>query len=229
VELLWYDLCLIKALVTLFGYPSSPCSVNGSYALFLWNRAVRRSIKHPIVRSLGTLQPTRKTPDLDHGGIKRRTGISDCDRLLCLPALEFLRSPHVASARFVPSIALTLGIVAPTPAQQRPLSPQGQRSVGNPKWPKNRLFGRVIASSLICYGVKPSEWEPWLREHEWFSGASENLAENFPTVVEHLLFPAELRKRILLEIMNPRNGISAGYGVLAEPYCEGFFGHRQSS
>ena len=51
--------------------------------------------------------------------------------------------------------------------------------------------------------VRPSEWEPWLREQPWLNKAAVSLGENFPATVEHLLVPAELRKRVLLEIMNP--------------------------
>lgn len=80
---------------------------------------------------------------------------------------------------------------------------------------------RKLLGSRPPERVKPSEWEPWLREHTWFNAGAESLAENFPAVVEHLLFPAELRKRVLLEIMNPRNGISAGYGMLAELVMRG--------
>ena len=69
--------------------------------------------------------------------------------------------------------------------------------------------------------VRPSEWEPWLREQPWFNRAAVSLAENFPATVEHLLVPAELRKRVLLEIMNPGNGISNGYVILAELVMRG--------
>lgn len=61
--------------------------------------------------------------------------------------------------------------------------------------------------------VRPTEWEPWLQEQLWFNRAATSLAENFPATVEHLLVPAELRKRVLLDIMNPRNGISSGYAT----------------
>jgi hypothetical protein len=69
--------------------------------------------------------------------------------------------------------------------------------------------------------VRPTEWEPWLREQPWFNQEALSLAENFPATVEHLLVPAELRKRVLLEIMNPGNGISNGYAILAELVMRG--------
>ena len=90
-----------------------------------------------------------------------------------------------------------------------------------------KQIARIVFSERKLLGarpperIKPSEWEPWLREQTWFNDAAESLAENFPATVEHLLVPAELRKRVLLDIMNPTNGISSGYGVLAELVMRG--------
>ncbi len=64
--------------------------------------------------------------------------------------------------------------------------------------------------------VKPSEWESWLQAFDWFVPGADRLAENFPLAVEHLLVPAELRKRVLLDLMRPVNGISNGYKILAD-------------
>lgn len=64
--------------------------------------------------------------------------------------------------------------------------------------------------------VKPSEWESWLQGFDWFVPGNDRLAENFPLVVEHLLVPAEFRKRVILDLMRPVNGISAGYRILAD-------------
>src|SRR5215469_7277027 len=64
--------------------------------------------------------------------------------------------------------------------------------------------------------VKPSEWESWLQGFDWFIPGADRLAENFPAVVEHLLVPAEFRKRVLLDLMRPVHGISSGYKTLAD-------------
>ena len=64
--------------------------------------------------------------------------------------------------------------------------------------------------------VKPTEWETWLQRFNWFLPGADRLAENFPVVVEHLLVPAEFRKRVLLDLMRPVNGISNGYKILAD-------------
>ena len=58
--------------------------------------------------------------------------------------------------------------------------------------------------------VKPSEWESWLQAFDWFIPGAGRVGENFPLVVEHLLTPAEFRKRLLLDLMRPVNGISSG-------------------
>jgi hypothetical protein len=61
VEQLWYGLCLIKAVGTLFVV----CVVVLLCKRFLrsipFNRVKRRSAKHPMVHSIGTVQPTRKS------------------------------------------------------------------------------------------------------------------------------------------------------------------------
>jgi hypothetical protein len=64
--------------------------------------------------------------------------------------------------------------------------------------------------------VKPSEWESWLQSLPWFIPGLDRLAENFPLGVEHLLVPAEFRKKVILDLMRPVNGISGGYKVLAD-------------
>jgi hypothetical protein len=90
-----------------------------------------------------------------------------------------------------------------------------------------KQIARVVYSERKLQGqrpperVRPTEWEPWLQEQPWFNRAATSLAENFPATVEHLLVPAELRKRVLLDIMNPRNGISSGYATLADLVMRG--------
>lgn len=64
--------------------------------------------------------------------------------------------------------------------------------------------------------VKPSEWEPWLQSFPWFIQGADRLAENFPLAVEHLLVPAEFRKQAILQLMQPRTGLSPGYKILAD-------------
>jgi hypothetical protein len=64
--------------------------------------------------------------------------------------------------------------------------------------------------------VKPTEWETWLQGFNWFLPGADRLAENFPLVVENLLIPAEFRKRVLLDLMRPVNGISNGYKIVAD-------------
>jgi hypothetical protein len=75
---------------------------------------------------------------------------------------------------------------------------------------------RELKSARPPERVKPSEWESWLQGFDWFLPGVDRLAENFPLVVEHLLVPAEFRKRVLLDLMRPVNGISSGYKILAD-------------
>ena len=75
---------------------------------------------------------------------------------------------------------------------------------------------RILAGSRPPERVKPSEWESWLRQFSWFLHGEDRLGENFPLVVEHLLTPAEFRKIVLLDLMQPRHGISAGYRSLSD-------------
>jgi hypothetical protein len=75
---------------------------------------------------------------------------------------------------------------------------------------------RVLQNTRPPERVKPSEWEAWLHGFDWFVPGIDRLAENFPLAVEHLLVPAEFRKRVLLDLMRPVNGISAGYKILAD-------------
>ncbi len=69
--------------------------------------------------------------------------------------------------------------------------------------------------------VKPSEWEPWLQSFPWFIKGDDRLAENFPPAVEHLLVPAEFRKRVILDLMTPGSGMSTGYRNLADMMMRG--------
>jgi hypothetical protein len=75
---------------------------------------------------------------------------------------------------------------------------------------------RELKNSRPPERVKPSEWEAWLQTFDWFIPGPDRLAENFPLVVENLLVPAEFRKRVLLDLMRPVNGISVGYKIVAD-------------
>jgi len=75
---------------------------------------------------------------------------------------------------------------------------------------------RVLGGSRPPERVKPSEWEPWLQSFPWFLHGTDRLAENFPLVVDHLLTPAEFRRRVILELMVARNGVSSGYKILSD-------------
>lgn len=69
--------------------------------------------------------------------------------------------------------------------------------------------------------VKLSQWLPWLQGQRWFINGDDRLAENFPLAVEHLLHPAEFRRDVLLDLIQPLNGVSSGYHVLADLMLRG--------
>jgi len=75
---------------------------------------------------------------------------------------------------------------------------------------------RNLSGTRAPERVKPTEWEPWLQSMPWFIEGADRLPENFPLAVENLLVPAEFRKSVLLDLMKPRAGLSAGYKTLAD-------------
>ena len=90
-----------------------------------------------------------------------------------------------------------------------------------------KQIARLVFSERVLGGVrppervKPSEWQPWLQTFPWFIPGADRLAENFPLAVEHLLTPAECRKRVILDLMRPRNGLSIGYKALSDLVMRG--------
>ena len=81
VEQLWYGLCLIKAVLTLFVVSVVVLLCKRFLRCLPCNRVKRRSAKHPMVHSLGTVQPPRKSDaseskaaDLDSGDMMSRIG-----------------------------------------------------------------------------------------------------------------------------------------------------------
>jgi len=80
-----------------------------------------------------------------------------------------------------------------------------------------RVFAeKVKGGAILPEQVKLAEWQTWLQSHLWFIKGEDRLAENFPLVVQHLLDPREYRARLLLDLLQPTNGIGPGYKRLAE-------------
>ena len=71
VEQVWFGLCLIKAIFTLFAVS---LVVLLCWRLLRSSRVRRRPPNHPMVHPLGTVNPTRKPADLDRAEAKRRFG-----------------------------------------------------------------------------------------------------------------------------------------------------------
>jgi len=85
-----------------------------------------------------------------------------------------------------------------------------------------RVFAEKIkGGSVPPEHVKLTEWQTWLQSHPWFIKGEDRLAENFPLVVTHLLDPREYRTRVLLDLLQPSNGLGAGYRSLAHLVMRG--------
>src|ERR1700748_3257868 len=112
----WFGLCPSRQWLPRSLYPSSCCSKSGSYA----NRTMRLSAKTPNGAFAWPRAASSELPTPVLATSKEALNERNCDRLLCLLALQLINSADTASARFVQGIANTRGIVALTPAQQDP-------------------------------------------------------------------------------------------------------------
>jgi hypothetical protein len=81
IEELWYGFWLIKAVASLSFLFVVVLLCKRFLRCIPWNRVKRRSVKHSMVHSLGTLRPPRnfdasesKAADLDPDDMKRRIG-----------------------------------------------------------------------------------------------------------------------------------------------------------
>lgn len=74
VEQVWFGLCLIKAIFTLFVVSLVVLLCWRLLRSILCNRIRWRPPIHPMVHPLGTVNPTRKSADIDPGDRKRRFG-----------------------------------------------------------------------------------------------------------------------------------------------------------
>lgn len=84
-----------------------------------------------------------------------------------------------------------------------------------------RVYAEVnLGGSIPPEQLRPTEWQSWLQNQPWFVKGDDRLAENFPLVVEHLLTPAEYRKKVILDLIQP-DEIGQGYKRLAELVMRG--------
>lgn len=97
-----------------------------------------------------------------------------------------------------------------------PLAAESVKRIAKAAYIRKARGGRVHPAQ-----AKLSEWLPWLQGQSWFIHGEDRLAENFPLAVEHLLRPAEFRREVLLDLIQPLNGVSPGYHVLADLMLRG--------
>ncbi len=72
--------------------------------------------------------------------------------------------------------------------------------------------------------LKPSEWQSWLSSHDWFIDGAENLADNFPLAVQHLLTPQAYRRSVMMDLIHHEGVTSQGYSSLANLVTRGLAG-----
>jgi hypothetical protein len=92
-----------------------------------------------------------------------------------------------------------------------PLAAEAVRRIAKAAYIRQVLGGRAHPSQ-----VKLSHWMTWLGGQDWFVKGEDRLSENFPLAIEHLLRPDEFRREVILDLMEPINGVSAGYHHLAD-------------
>ncbi|RWO93808.1 MAG: hypothetical protein EOQ98_33670 [Mesorhizobium sp.] len=81
---------------------------------------------------------------------------------------------------------------------------------------------RELSGKVHPHQVRQTEWWRWLAAHDWFIGDPEHLAENFPLVVQHLLWPQDYRRRQLVDLMQMgKDGVSVGYAAMADLVLKG--------
>jgi len=81
---------------------------------------------------------------------------------------------------------------------------------------------REMDGTLQPHQVRQTEWTRWLAGHDWFDPDPERLADNFPSVVQHLLRPQDYRRRQLGSLMQAGDeGVSQGYRALADLVLKG--------
>ncbi|WP_457492094.1 SIR2 family protein [Tardiphaga sp. P5_C7] len=83
---------------------------------------------------------------------------------------------------------------------------------------------RILGGKVVPEQVKTSEWRAWLNQQPWFNKDENQLAENFPLAVKHLLQPQNYRQGVLLDLIRPSEGIGKGYRDLAELVLRGLAG-----
>ncbi|TWB08430.1 hypothetical protein FBZ99_11916 [Rhizobium sp. ERR 1071] len=100
-----------------------------------------------------------------------------------------------------------------------PLAAESVRRLAKQVYAERELGGRTLPER-----IKPSEWTSWLHQQDWFIHGDDQLAENFPLVVENLLKPEAYRRRLLLELVSLKGELGSGYRALADLVLRGLAG-----
>lgn len=100
-----------------------------------------------------------------------------------------------------------------------PLAGESVKRLAKQVYAERELGGRTLPEH-----IKPSEWLNWLHQQDWFIGGDENLAENFPLIIEHLLKPQAYRRRVLIDLISLKSELGEGYRSLADLVLRGLAG-----
>lgn len=100
-----------------------------------------------------------------------------------------------------------------------PLAAESVKRLVKQVFAERELGGRTLPER-----IKPSEWTGWLHQQDWFIHGDNNLAENFPLVIENLLKPEAYRRRLLLDLVSLKGELGPGYRALADLVLRGLAG-----
>lgn len=100
-----------------------------------------------------------------------------------------------------------------------PLAAESVRRLAKQVYAERELGGQTLPEH-----IKPSEWMNWLQRQEWFRHGDDQLAENFPLIIEHILKPQAYRRRVLLELISLKGDLGEGYRALADLVLRGLAG-----
>ena len=89
---------------------------------------------------------------------------------------------------------------------------------------KQAYADRVLGGKTLPEQIKMSEWMTWLQGQKWFIHGDNQLAENFPLVIEHALRPEAYRRTALLDLVALKQELGAGYRATAELVLRGLAG-----
>ena len=100
-----------------------------------------------------------------------------------------------------------------------PMAGESVRRIAKRVYAEREQGGKILPEK-----IKPSEWQTWLHGQSWFLKGQSELAENFPLIIEHLLWPEAYRKKVLMDLVRLEGDVGSGYHSLADLVMRGLAG-----